>query len=278
MFPRSNMPVQTDSLILRRASRMQWLTQLWEHRELVKILVTRDLKVRYKRSVLGFLWTLLNPLITIVIFSLVFSHIFSSIYQQYKLYMFSGVLIWNFFSIATSQGLVSLVSNSGMIRKMAVPKVVFPLSNVCSNFVNLVFSLVALAIVFPFAGGHPSPALLWLVVLLPTLFLFTLGLAFLLSTATVFVRDLRNIWDPLLMIWFFLTPVFYPRSVVPDQYYALIRFNPMLSIIEACRLPIYLGMTPPLGLFLKSIGSALALLLIGVAVFRKCEDRIIFYL
>jgi ABC-2 type transport system permease protein len=257
---------------------MPWLTLLWEHRELVKVLVARDLKVRYKRSVLGFLWTLLNPLITIVIFSLVFSHIFSSFYEQYKLYMFSGVLIWNFFSIASSQGLASLVSNGGTIRKMAVPKIVFPLAAVCSNFLNLMFSLVALAIIFPFVGGHPTLSLLWLVILLPTLFLFTLGLSFLLSTATVFLRDLRSIWDPLLMIWFFLTPVFYPRSVVPERYYALIRFNPMLSILEACRLPIYLGITPPVGLFLKSLGSALALLLIGMAIFRKYEDRFIYYL
>src|SRR5262252_5254478 len=257
----------------RPAPRIPWLSQLWEHRELVKILVARDLKVRYKRSVLGFVWTLLNPLITIVIFSLVFSHIFSSTYEQYKLYMFSGVLIWNFFSLATSQGLASLVSNGGTIRKIA-----FPLSVVCSNFLNLMFSLAALAIVFPFVGGRPTLSLVWLIVLLPTLFLFTLGLSFLLSTATVFIRDLKSIWDPLLMIWFFLTPVFYPRSVVPQRYYSLIRFNPMLSILEACRLPIYLGTGPSAGLFLKSLASALAALLIGIAVFRKYEDRIIYYL
>jgi len=262
----------------RPAPRIPWLSQLWEHRELVKILVARDLKVRYKRSVLGFVWTLLNPLITIVIFSLVFSHIFSATYEQYKLYMFSGVLIWNFFSLATSQGLASLVSNGGTIRKIAVPKIAFPLSVVCSNFLNLMFSLAALAIVFPFVGGRPTPSLVWLIVLLPTLFLFTLGLSFLLSTATVFLRDLKSIWDPLLMIWFFLTPVFYPRSVVPQRYYSLIRFNPMLSILEACRLPIYLGTGPSAGLLLKSLASALAALLIGIAVFRKYEDRIIYYL
>jgi len=272
------MAAKSDQLSLQSRSRSKWFTQLWEHRELVRVLVARDLKVRYKRSVLGFLWTLLNPLITIIIFSLVFSHIFSNIYEQYRLYMFSGVLIWNFFSLATSQGLGSLISNGGTIRKMALPKIVFPLSVVCSNFLNLVFSLGALAILFPFVGGHPSPSLLWLVVLLPTLFLFTLGLSFLLSTATVFLRDLKSIWDPLMMIWFFLTPVFYPRSVVPERYYALIRFNPMLSIIEACRLPIYLGISPPLGLFLKSIGSAVGLLLVGIVVFRKYEDRVIYYL
>src|SRR5215831_7181838 len=268
------MPVSLSPMTLPPAPRMPWFTQLWKHRELVKVLVARDLKVRYKRSVLGFLWTLLNPLITIIIFSLVFSHIFSNIYEQYRLYMFSGVLIWNFFSLATSQGLGSLISNGGTIRKMALPKIVFPLSVVCSNFLNLMFSLAALAIVFPFVGGRPTLSLVWLIVLLPTLFLFTLGLSFLLSTATVFLRDLRSIWDPLLMIWFFLTPVFYPRSVVPARYYSLIRFNPMLSIIEACRLPIYLGMAPPLGLILKSVGSAFALVLIGIAIFRKYEDRI----
>jgi ABC-type polysaccharide/polyol phosphate export permease len=272
------MSAHLDAPVAQHGPRMAWLTQLWEHRELVKVLVARDLKVRYKRSVLGFLWTLLNPLITIIIFSLVFSHIFSNFYQQYKLYMFSGVLIWNFFSLTTSQALASLVSNGGTIRKIAVPKIVFPLSVVSSNFLNLIFSFGALAIVFPFAGGHLSLSLIWLIVVLPMLFLFTLGLCFVLSTATVFLRDLKNIWDPLLMIWFFLTPVFYPRSVLPEKYYWLIRFNPMLSILEVCRLPIYLGITPPVGLFLKSIGSAFALLVIGIAIFRKYEDRIIYYL
>jgi ABC-2 type transport system permease protein len=179
--------------------------------------------------------------------------------------MFSGVLIWNFFSIASFQGLGSLISGGGIIRKMAVPKLVFPVAAVCSNFVNFVFSLLALGIFIPLVGGKFSFALLWLLVALPLLLMFTVGLSLLTSTATVF------------MVWFFLTPVFYPRSVVPQKYYALLRFNPMLSILELCRLPIYLGISPPLGLLLKSALSAIFALIIGVLVFRRFEDKFVYY-
>ena len=251
--------------------------RLWKHRELVAILVARDLKVRYKRSVFGFLWTLLNPLITIAIFSMVFSRIFSAFYHQYKLYMFSGVLIWNFFSIASFQGLGSVISGAGIIRKIAVPKFVFPVAAVCSNFVNFVLSLVALGIFIPMAGGRFTPALLWLVLALPVLLVFTVGLALLMSTLTVFLRDIRDMWDPILMVWFFLTPVFYPRSVVPQKYYSLLRFNPMLSIMELCRMPIYLGVTPPVGLILKSALAAIMTLIIGALVFRRFEDKFVYY-
>ena len=258
-------------------ARKSIVARAWRHRELVRILVARDLKVRYKRSVLGFLWTLLNPLITIAIFSFVFARVFSAFYHEYKLYMFSGVLIWNFFSLASTQGLSSVLSGGGIIRKIAVPKLVFPVAAVCSNFVNLVFSLLVLGIFIPFVGGRFSPAMLWLFAALPLLLVFTLGLSFLTATITVFLRDIRDMWDPILMVWFFLTPVFYPRSVVPQKYYSLLRFNPMLSIMELCRLPIYLGISPSPGLWFKSMVAALIALVVGVLVFRMCEDKFVLY-
>jgi len=258
-------------------SSKNWLGSLSSHRELVRLLVVRDLKVRYKRSVLGFFWTLLNPVIQIVIFSVVFSRLFVSFYHQYKIYMISGVLLWSFFSLATSQGLFSMIGNGSTIRRMAVPKFVFPLSVVCSNFVNLLFSLAALAIAIPFVGGHFSPALIWLLVGLPLLFGFTLGVALLLSTLTVFVRDMRSIWEPLLLIWFFLTPVFYPRTVIPEKYDSVLRFNPMLILLDICRIPIDIGLTPPVGTFLKAGLATVCSLWIGVWVFKRYEDKFIYY-
>ncbi|MGH9828453.1 MAG: ABC transporter permease, partial [Blastocatellia bacterium] len=246
------------------ATRIKWISQIWKYRELIHILVMRDLKVRYKRSVLGFLWTLLNPLITILIFAMVFSRVFATFYEHYKLYMISGVLIWNYFSLATSQALTSVVANGPTLRKMAVPKFVFPVSVVSSNFLNLLFSFCALAVVFPFVGGKVTPALLWVPLVLPLLFLFTLGLGFILATLTVFVRDLRSVWDPFLMIWFFLTPVFYPRSVIPPRFYSMLRFNPMLSILEACRVPLYASVSPSIGLMSKSVLAAVLMFGIGL--------------
>jgi ABC-2 type transport system permease protein len=273
-----NMDIELNTIRSVPAGRPGILARAWGQREVVRFLVVRDLKVRYKRSALGFLWTLLNPLITIGIFSIVFSRIFAGFYHQYKLYMFSGVMIWNFFSGATLQGLVSLIANGAIIRKIAVAKMVFPIAAVCSNFVNLVLSLVALGIFIPLAGGRFSPALLWLLVALPLLLTFTVGLSLVTASLTVFLRDIRDMWDPLLMVWFFLTPVFYPRSVVPAKYYSLLRFNPMLSILELCRIPIYLGITPPLGLFMKSAVAAVLALALGILVFKRCEDKLIYHI
>lgn len=257
---------------------MSWYKQLWGYRELVQILVIRDLKVRYKRSVLGFFWTLLNPLITILIFLMVFSRIFTNFYEHYKLYMISGVLIWNFFTMATTQGLTSVVANAGTLRKMAIPKFIFPVTVVCSNFINFIFSMVALAAVYPFLGGRLNPSLLWIPIVLPFLFAFTLGLSLILSALTVFARDLRNIWDPVSMIWFFLTPVFYPRTVIPEKYASLLRFNPMLSIIEACRVPLYAAASPSAGLLIKAALAAILTLTIGIFIFDRLQDRFVYHL
>jgi ABC-2 type transport system permease protein len=245
---------------------------------LIGLLVARDLKVRYKRSILGFLWTLLSPLFTIMIFAVVFSQLFSRYYKDYKLYMISGVLFWNFFATTTAQGLISVVVNGGITRKINVPKLIFPISVVCSNSVNLLLSFIPLVGFILFADARITIHLLWLPLVMPLLFAFTLGMVLILSTAMVFVRDVRNIWDAVVMIWFFLTPVFYPRAVVPDKYDQILRFNPMLSIIEVCRLPIYLGISPPLNLYLKSALATIAVLSLGLWVFRKFEERFVHYM
>jgi ABC-2 type transport system permease protein len=255
-----------------------WLSELWDRRELIALLVARDIKVRYKRSILGFVWTLLSPIFTIMIFSLVFSRLFQRYYQDYKLYMISGVLLWSFFSAATSQGLNSLIAGGPIIRKIAVPKIVFPTTVVASNFVNLLLSLIPLAGFMLIAHAKITIHLLWLPMAMPLLFMFTLGVVLVLSTVTVFLRDIRNIWEAVIMIWFFLTPVFYPRGVVPEKWDNVLRFNPMLSIIEVCRLPIYLGIAPPFDLYLKSAIASVVTLIAAAWLFRRYEDRFVLYL
>lgn len=244
---------------------------------MIRTLVSRDLKVRYKRSILGFAWTLLNPLITILILSIVFSSLFSKFYKDYKLYMISGVLFWNFFSATTSQGLTSIVANGSIIRKVGVPKIVFPTSIVSSNFINLLLSMIPLAAFVLYADARITVHLLWLPMVMPLLFAFTLGVVLILATITVFFRDMGNIWDAVVLIWFFLTPVFYPRAIVPDRYNVVLRLNPMLSIIEVCRIPIYLGVTPPVNLYLKSALATAVVLGFGLWLFRRFEDRFTYY-
>ena len=153
---------------------------LWLYRELLRNLVERDIKVRYKRSVLGFAWMLLNPLITMIVFTVIFREVFNMA-QDYALYVISALLLYNFFSLGSSQGLNSVVVSGALIRKVWVPKAIFPLASVCANFINFGLSLIPLAAVMIFTGAKPSAALLVLPIPIAAAFLFTFGVSLLLS-------------------------------------------------------------------------------------------------
>jgi ABC-2 type transport system permease protein len=249
---------------------------LWQYRELLRNLVVRDIKVRYKRSVLGIAWMLLNPLISMVIFSIIFREIFK-MEQDYPLYVISALLFYNFFSLGSSQGLNSIVGASGLIRKVAVPKAVFPLASVLANLVNFGLSLIPLAAVMAFTGARVTPALLTLPLSMLAVALFTYGASLLLAAMNVFYRDVRWFYDSALLLLFYVTPVIYPAKVVPEQFRFLIAANPLAWLLELFRAPIYEGRTPGPGDFLVGFALGLGTLALGWAVFHRYEDRFINY-
>ena len=191
----------------------------------------RDIKVRYKRSVLGFAWMLLNPLISMIVFSIIFREVFG-MEQDYPLYVISALLFFNLFSLGSSQGLNSIVASSGLIRKVAVPKAIFPLASVLANLVNFALSLIPLAAVMVFTGAKLTPALLLVPVGILAISLFTYGMSLALATANVFYRDVRWFYDSALLILFYVTPVIYPAKVVPEQFRFLLTFNPLTTMLE----------------------------------------------
>lgn len=252
------------------------LLTLLRYRELLRQLVIREVKLRYKRSALGFAWTVLNPLLAMVIFTMVFSRIFSS-RPNYSLYVFTALLGWNLFSLGTSRGLDSVVLNGPIIRKVFVPKAIFPVATVVSQVVNFVFTLVPLFLLMAAVGAGFSPHLLWLPIPLVSLTCFALGIALLFGTFNVFFRDVKYFYEAGLLAWFYATPIFYPPEIIPEKFKFLLYMNPMFALLESLRAPIYLGAAPPIGMMIFGLALSLVTLAIGWIVFHRFESRFIHY-
>jgi ABC-2 type transport system permease protein len=256
------------------------MRDLLRYRDLVRALVARDLKVRYRRSAIGFLWTMLQPLLMMLVLQLVFSSIFSIklVYGNYPVFALSGILFWNFFSQSIVASMNSLRGNAQLLQKLPVPKAVFPLATVISGVVNLLFALVPLFGLL-LVTGHPlSGALFFLPVAILIAALFTLGAGLLLSPLAVFFSDVVELIGVLLTLLMYLTPVMYPQEIVPEHIRWIIRFNPIRSILEIFRDPIYQREIPPLTHLGVSVAIAVLVFVIGAWVFRRSSDRIPFYI
>jgi ABC-2 type transport system permease protein len=233
-------------------------------------------KLRYKRSVLGFAWTVLNPLFAMAIFTMVFSKVFGE-RPNYPLYVITALLGWNIFSLGTSRGLDSVVMNGPIIRKVFVPKAIFPVATVASQVVNFIFTLVPLFLFMMVIGARIGPSLFWLPIPLLSLTCFALGIALLLGTFNVFFRDVKYFYEAGVLAWFYATPIFYPVEIVPDRFKFLLYLNPMYTLLESLRAPIYQGTSPPMNLLILGLALSLATLAIGWAVFHRFEARFIYY-
>jgi len=257
-------------------------SELWRFRELVTLLVQRDLKVRYKRSVLGMGWTLLNPLLQMVVYTLVFSTIMKVGVPQFPLFLLSGLLPWTLISVSLTGSAHCLLNNQGLIRKVAVPQMVYPIAVVASKLVDLVLSLLPLALLAVVLGRSPGAAWLYLVPALVLATLFSTGLALLFSSLTVFYRDMRHLIDILIQVWFYVTPVLYPSSFLEKLPYPWLRWilaaNPATPIIRCFQVPLYEGRAPTPALVGAATLSSVLVLALGVAVFLRHEDEHIFFL
>jgi ABC-2 type transport system permease protein len=241
------------------------------------VLVARDLKVRYRRSAIGFLWSMLQPLLMMLVFQLVFSSIFRFDRPNYPIYALAGILFWNFFSQSIVASMNSLRGNAQLLQKLPVPKAVFPIATVISGVVNLVLALIPLFGVLWYLGLAPTSAIFFLPVAILIVATFTLGAGLLLSPLAVFFADVIELVSVVLTLLMYLTPIIYPYEVVPEKYRWIVRFNPLRSILETFRDPIYQREVPPLEHIAVSVGIALAALAIGTWAFRRSSDRIPFY-
>lgn len=254
------------------------LVELFSFGNVLQELVKRDLKVRYKRSVLGIFWTMLNPLLMMVITTIVFSALFRSTIMNFPIYVLSGYIVWGFFSQATVAASTSVLDSAGLTRKIYVPAALFPLASVCSAMINLVLSLVPLLFIVLGTGSTLS----WAWLILPISFFliatFTYGLGLILAASAVFFRDTVYTFQVLLVAWMYLTPLFYPREIVPAKWAPLIEFNPVFHLIQLVRIPVYQGVLPAGDDLLLSLGSAVFIALLGSWYFERSQVRFAVYL
>src|SRR6266566_2912919 len=213
---------------------LESLREVVRYRSLLRNLVARDLKVRYKRSALGILWTMLNPLLLMIIFTIVFAQIF-----RVTVYFLSAFVLWNFFAQATSWSTACLLSYGPLIKKIYVPKSIFVLATVLAGTVNLLISLVPLALIMVVVGHPFSPAMVFLPVPIVLATMFSLGLSLALAPLSLMFADIVQIYQAVLTAWMYLTPIVYPLSALPDGYRRLILA--MTHLVEAFRTPIYQG-------------------------------------
>jgi len=251
--------------------------KLLDYRDLVWTLVARDLKVRYRRSAIGFLWTMLQPLLTMLVLQMVFANLFRFQVDNYSVFALSGILFWNFFSQSIVASMNSLRGNASLLGKMPVPKVVFPLATVLAGVVNLLLALVPLFAIVIATGHSVRASILFLPVSIALAALFTLGAGLLLSPLAVFFHDVVELVGVAMTLLMYLTPVFYPMTIVPERWRWVVRFNPLRSVLEVFRDPIYLGKVPPLSHLSVVVVIVVLALVIGGKFFRRSSDRIPLY-
>lgn len=257
------------------AAAVRPLAALAARGELVWLLVLRDLKGRYKRSLLGMAWTLANPLLQMLVYTLVFSVIVRVRVPDYPVYVLSGLLPWTLVSVSTVASTYALLANQSLIRKVAVPQAVYPLALVGGKTVDLCLSLLPLAVVASFQGHPPGVAWLFLPVSVVLAVAFTAGLALVAASATVFFRDLRHLAEIGFQVWFYLTPILYPPSFldsVDHRLRLLLAANPATPIVRLFQAPLYEGRFPTPTEALAALGVAALSLTVGLVAFHRAED------
>lgn len=254
------------------------MKRLLAYRDLCVELIRRDLRIRYRRSLLGFSWTMLQPLATMTVLHVAFSSIFRFQVDNYPVYVLAGLLFWNFFSQSILASMNSLRSNSTLIQKLPVPKAVFPIAAIGSGLINLLFATVPLLVILVVTGHPLRPALLFLPVAIAIAALFTIGAGLLLSPLAVFFMDVVELVGLLLQLLMFLTPIMYPMTILPEKFLWVVRFNPVRSILEVFRDPIYFGKVPPLSHLSVALALAVGVFALGVWSFSRMERRINLYL
>lgn len=251
---------------------MKRIREIYNYREMINGLVRKDLRGRYKGSVLGFAWTFINPLLQLIVYTMVFSVIMRAGIEDYYVFLFVALVPWIFFSASITGGSSSVLASGDMVKKIYFPREVLPIAYVTSAFVNMVLSFVVVLVVLLVTGyGVNFVALLYLPIIMIVEYLLALGIALISSACTVYLRDLEYILGIISMAWQFLTPVMYASDMVPEQLLPIWNLNPMKSVIEAYRDILYYQQAPQLSTLLVAVLLGVGFLIIGAIVFDKLQ-------
>ena len=251
----------------------------WKYKDLLKQLVIRDIKLRYRRSFLGYVWSVLNPLLIMLVMTVVFSTMFSRNIENFPVYLFTGQVMYNFMNTSTHQAISSITGNAALLKKVYVPKYIFTTARITSGLVDYIFSLGALIIVMLVTGARFSLYNLLFPFVALQLYMFCLGLGLFLAQANVFFRDIQYIYNAVTTAWIYLTPIFYPLDALPEKVAWCIRhLNPMYFYIGQFRDLIYYNRLPGLVIIFAGCTTAFLMLIIGLYSFTKNQDKFILYI
>ncbi|MBE6960043.1 MAG: ABC transporter permease [Ruminococcaceae bacterium] len=249
-----------------------------KYRFLLSQLVSRDFKTRYKRSILGVLWSMLNPLLTMSVQYIVFANLFKWDVDNYAVYLLIGTVTFNFFSEATQAALTSITGSASLITKVYIPTYVFPVAKVLSSCINLCFSTLALYLIIFIQGLPLNPYHLLIPVMYVMLIGFTVGIGLILSSLMVYFRDTQFLYGVVIVLWMYLTPLFYPVDIIPAEWMGVYSLNPMFQYVTFFRTLVLEGAMPSLQCFGFCFGYCVGFLLLGYAVFRKLKRNFILYI
>lgn len=245
---------------------------------LLQQLVSREFKVRYKRSTLGVVWSFVNPLLTMLVQFFVFTLVFKSAIPHYIVYLIIGITFYNFYSEATNGGMVSIITNAALIKKVYVPKYIYPISQILSACINFGISLILMFGVSLLNGLFPNNYYLLIPVAMISVFVLSVGVAMLLATGMTFFKDVQFIYNVFMTALTYATPMFWDMSMIPDKYNWIFKINPLADIIIFVRSIILDQVYPGTDLVLLMIFIPIVFLFIGIQVFRKNQDKFILYI
>jgi ABC-type polysaccharide/polyol phosphate export permease len=254
------------------------VSELFGYKELLRNLVSRDIKKRYKRSALGFLWVMLDPLFMLLIFYVVFGHVFGKTVGKYTPYAMAGITLWKLFSQSTSASVTSFIANRQLINKLYLPRSIFPVSVMMSALTHFAFSLIPLFLILILSHTQFGYPILLLPLVVGLLTVFSLGLALVFSTLAVFFYDIVYIYNVLLLAWMYLSAIFYPVSIIPENIRFLLTLNPIYHYISLFRACLYDREIPIAGHLAYGAAFAVLSLALGWIVYSRNKDRLVFYL
>lgn len=257
---------------------LRFFDAMKKYRFLMEQLVNRDFKTKYKRSVLGILWSFLNPLLMMIVQYVVFSTLFKSNIPNFPVYLLTGIVCFNFFNESTNMCLQSISGNAGLITKVYVPKYIYPVTRVLSSSINLLLSLIPLLLVMIFTGISLRLQGVLIVFGILCLEILCLGVGLILASLMVFFRDTQFIWGVLVTILNFATPIFYPESIIPARFMTIYKLNPLYHVVRFMRIVLLDGVSPEPKAYGLCLLAALIPLAIGIKVFQKCQDRFVLYI
>jgi len=251
-----------------------------KYRELFFQLVSRDIKLKYRRSFLGYIWSMLNPLLTMLVMVIVFSNLFARGVQHFPIYLLIGQMLFSFMAGSINQSLTSVLGNAGLLKKIYVPKYIFTLASVTSELVTFFFSMGALVVLIIATGAPISWRFVFVLIPIVQLYIFCIGLGLFMAQATVFFHDMVYIWQIVSTAWMYLSAIFYPVSILPEWLYNVItRYNPMYFYITMFR-NFTIG-TANMGSFdlaIRGAVAAVAILIIGLLSFAHSKNKFILYI